>query len=82
VAGRPLDASADFLEGCSQVIPRRFLGNDGFLHFLTKYLGYLDFNIGPTRTRTLDPLAYNQRGELVLDGEHQYSLRTSPGAGK
>jgi len=25
---------------------------------------------------------YNQRGELVLDGEHQYSLRTSPRAGK
>jgi hypothetical protein len=25
---------------------------------------------------------HNQRGELVLDGEHQYALKTSSKAGK
>jgi acyl dehydratase len=37
---------------------------------------------GDTGTVTTRATVYNQRGELVLDGEHQYSLKTSPGAGK
>jgi len=36
-------------------------------------------DIGSVTTRAT---VYNQRGELVLDGEHQYSLRTSPRAAK
>src|SRR6266853_2850394 len=37
---------------------------------------------GDTGRVTTRATVYNQRGELVLDGEHQYSLRTSPRAGK
>jgi acyl dehydratase len=33
-------------------------------------------------TVTTRATVYNQRGELVLDGEHQYSLRTLSGAEK
>jgi acyl dehydratase len=33
---------------------------------------------GDTGTVTTRATVYNQRGELVLDGEHQYSLRTLP----
>jgi acyl dehydratase len=36
-------------------------------------------DIGRVTTRAT---VYNQRGELVLDGEHHYSLRTASGAGK
>jgi acyl dehydratase len=36
-------------------------------------------DLGRVTTRAT---VYNQRGELVLNGEHQYSLRTSPGAEK
>jgi acyl dehydratase len=37
---------------------------------------------GDTGRVTTRATVHNQRGELVLDGEHQYSLRTSPRAGK
>src|SRR6266851_969866 len=37
---------------------------------------------GDTGRVTTRATVYNQRGELVLDGEHQYSLRTSPRAAK
>jgi acyl dehydratase len=37
---------------------------------------------GDTGRVTTRATVYNQRAELVLDGEHQYSLRTSPRAGK
>jgi acyl dehydratase len=36
-------------------------------------------DIGIVTTRAT---VHSQRGELVLDGEHQYSLRTSPRDGK
>jgi acyl dehydratase len=35
-----------------------------------------------TGTVTTRATVHNQRGELVLDGEHQYSLKTSPRDGK
>jgi acyl dehydratase len=37
---------------------------------------------GDTGRVTTRTTVYNQRDELVLDGEHQYSLRTSPKAEK
>ena len=37
---------------------------------------------GDTGTVTTRATVHNQRGELVLDGEHQYSLKTSPRDGK
>jgi hypothetical protein len=37
---------------------------------------------GDTGRVTTRATVHNQRGELVLDGEHQYSLKTSPRAGK
>jgi acyl dehydratase len=37
---------------------------------------------GDTGTVTTRATVYNQRGELVLDGQHQYSLKTSPRGGK
>jgi acyl dehydratase len=37
---------------------------------------------GDTGRVTTRVTVYNQRGELVLDGEHQYSLRTAARAGK
>jgi acyl dehydratase len=36
---------------------------------------------GDTGIVTTRATVHNQRGELVLDGEHQYSLKTSPRAG-
>jgi acyl dehydratase len=37
---------------------------------------------GDTGIVTTRATVHNQRGELVLDGEHQYSLKTSPRGGK
>ena len=37
---------------------------------------------GDTGIVTTRATVHNQRGELVLDGEHQYSLKTSPRDGK
>jgi acyl dehydratase len=37
---------------------------------------------GDTGIVTTRATVHNQRGELVLDGEHQYALKTSSKAGK
>ena len=37
---------------------------------------------GDTGVVTTRATVYNQQGELVLDGEHQYLLKTSPEGGK
>ena len=37
---------------------------------------------GDTGIVTTRATVHNQRGELVLDGEHQYALKTAPRGGK